>query len=183
MRLFIAIEVSDDVRRELVRAQERLKATGADIKPVEPENIHLTLKFLGEVSEERIGDISAAIDRSASGRGIFPAGVRGIGVFPDLRHVRVIWAGVGTGSERIVEIQRSLDAELQALGFERERDFVPHITLARVRSPRGKERLAAEVRSMSGMDFGSTEVRSVVLKQSTLTPRGPIYTTVAETML
>jgi 2'-5' RNA ligase len=97
-----------------------------------------------------------------------------------MRYIRVVWAGVSEGSERIVELQRSLDSELQGLGFPRERDFVPHVTLARVRSPRGKEELAREIRGMAGLEFGEMEVKSVDLVQSRLTPKGPVYSTLAE---
>jgi len=180
MRLFIAIQVSEEIRRALAEAQERLRSTGADLKLVEPENIHLTMKFLGEVAEEKVGEISGAMERAISGRGAFHARVRGVGVFPDMRYIRVVWAGVSEGSERIVELQRSLDSELQGLGFPRERDFVPHVTLARVRSPRGKEELAREIRGMAGLEFGEMEVKSVDLVQSRLTPKGPVYSTLAE---
>jgi len=183
MRLFIGIDVTDELRGALVQVQEKLKSTGADIKPVEPENIHLTIKFLGEVGDDIVGKISAAIERSISGKGVFQADVRGIGVFPSLKYIRVIWAGVGTGADRIVELQRSLDSELVDLGFRRERDYVPHITLARVRSPKGKEKLVEAVKEVSDLEFGHMQVLSVKLKQSTLTSRGPIYSTLSEAKL
>ncbi|MEM2878466.1 MAG: RNA 2',3'-cyclic phosphodiesterase [Candidatus Hadarchaeales archaeon] len=183
MRLFLAIDITDEIRAELVKAQGRIKATGADLKLVEPENVHLTLKFLGEVGEEMIGRISETMERSVPKGGAFKAGVRGVGVFPDLRYIRVVWAGVSDGADRIVELQRGIDAGMESLGFKRESGFVPHITLARVRSPRGRERLIDELRAMSDLDFGTMEVKSVKLRQSRLTPQGPIYSTIAEACL
>jgi 2'-5' RNA ligase len=180
MRAFIAVEINEEVRRKLLKVQEGLKATGADLKLVDPENIHITLKFLGEIPEEKLQGITQALDETVAGVPSFDAQIKGIGVFPSLNYIRVVWAGVREGGDKIKEIQRSLDLRLQKLGFKLERDFVPHLTFARVRSPKNKERLVAFVKGLTNEEFGISRVESIELKQSKLTPRGPVYTTVAK---
>ncbi len=176
-RAFVAIDIDEAVRYQLVGAQERLAATGAQLKLVEPPNIHVTMKFLGDVPEVRVGAVADALRQAAEGASQFDLGVRGIGVFPNLRRIRVVWAGVSEGREGVKDLQQAIDRALEPLGFRPERDFVPHLTLARVRTAREKERLAAFVEKMAGADFGVSRAEAIELKQSTLTPKGPIYST------
>lgn len=179
VRAFIAVDIDESIRQKLLAAQQKLAATGADLKLVEPPNIHVTMKFLGEVPDDKISPISEALSRAVAGTVPFDICVKGIGVFPNLSYVRVVWAGVTEGRNETIDIQRKIDSELKPLGFRPERDFVPHLTLARVRTARQKERLAAFVKEASGEDFGTTRVQAVELKQSTLTPKGPVYSTLA----
>lgn len=176
MRTFIAIDVDDAVRHKLVDVQREFASVG-QLKLVEPENIHVTMKFLGDVSEEIIQEIIDTLKKAVSGKRAFDFIVSGIGVFPNPSYVRVIWAGVEEGKEDIIAIQKSIDQELQKLGFAREKDFVPHLTLARVKRVGQKERLLSLLRDMSGMEFGKCHATCVELRQSTLTPKGPIYST------
>ncbi len=179
VRAFIGIDIDEAARQKLVAAQKQLAATGAQLKLVEPPNIHVTMKFLGEVREDQIGAITDAMRAAVAGIGPFDISVRGIGVFPDLRYIRVIWAGVSDGREQVTSVQRRIDQNLVKLGFKPERDFVPHLTLARAKSAAGKERLVAFLKSVTNVEFGSCRVGAVELKQSTLTPKGPIYSTLA----
>jgi 2'-5' RNA ligase len=179
LRAFIAIEIDEAVRQKLVAAQQQLANTGAQLGLVGPENIHVTMKFLGDIREDQIGAITDAVQATVAGVGPFDIGVRGIGVFPDLRYIRVIWAGVSDGREQVTSIQRRIDQNLAKLGFKPERDFVPHLTIARVKSAAGKERLTKFLKNMTNVEFGSCRVGAVELKQSTLTPKGPIYSTLA----
>ncbi len=178
-RVFIGIDIDEAVRHKLVAAQEQLQATGAQLKLVEPPNIHVTMKFLGEVPEDKIGAVAEALRRAAAGRGQFDIGVKGIGVFPNLRYIRVVWAGVAEGRDEVIGLQQGIDRELGPLGFRPERDFVPHLTIARVKTAKQKERLAAFIKEMAGTEFGTTRAQAVELKQSTLTQKGPIYSTLA----
>lgn len=178
-RAFIAIDIDEAVRQKLVVAQQELAATGAQLKLVEPVNIHVTMKFLGEVPEEKIEAIAAALRKAVVNTQPFNIDVRGIGVFPNLRYVRVIWAGVTDGREAIIAIQQNIDRELGKLGFRPERDFVPHLTLARVKTAKRKEHLVALIRKMENVEFGITSAQAIELKQSTLTSKGPIYSTLA----
>lgn len=178
-RAFIGIDIDEAVRQKLVAAQERLAATGAQLKLVEPPNIHVTMKFLGEVPEDKISTIVDALRKAVAGVAQFNINVRGIGVFPDLRYVRVVWAGVAEGRDEIMGLQQRIDREVGPLGFRPERDFVPHLTIARVKTAKQKERLAAFVKEMANTEFGVTRAHAVELKQSTLTSKGPIYSTLA----
>jgi 2'-5' RNA ligase len=183
VRAFIAVDLNESVREKLVAVQGLLPTAAARLKPVEPPNIHLTLKFLGEVPEEKIGAITKATEEAASGFQKFNVHIKGIGVFPSLHNIRVIWAGISEGRERVIELQRKIDVALQPLGFRLERDFHPHATLARVKFVRERARLVDFIKGKSNEDFGVTEVDSVELKQSTLTPKGPIYSTLTEIKL
>jgi 2'-5' RNA ligase len=183
VRAFIAVDINESVREKLVAVQGLLLTAEARLKLVEPPNIHLTLKFLGEVPEEKIGPISKTIEEAASGFQKFNAHIKGIGVFPSLHHIRVIWAGVSEGREQMVELQRKIDVALQPLGFRLERDFHPHATIARVKFVRERTRLVDFIKGKTNEDFGATEVECVKLKRSTLTPKGPIYSTLAEIKL
>ncbi|MDI6820520.1 MAG: RNA 2',3'-cyclic phosphodiesterase [Candidatus Hodarchaeaceae archaeon] len=178
-RAFIAIDIEETVRQKLVDAQHRLAATGAQLKLVEPENIHVTMKFLGDVPDDKVGAIADSLRKAVAEARQFEIEVRGVGVFPDLRYMRVIWAGVAKGGDSIIAIQRNIDGGLRKLGFTPERGFVPHLTLARVKSAAGKEKLAELIKSMANAEFGTTRARAVELKRSTLTSKGPIYDALA----
>jgi 2'-5' RNA ligase len=175
MRAFLAVEISEEMRDRLVRFQRTLREGGASLKLVEPENLHLTLKFLGEVEEGRLGEVEEALRRGVKGFSPFTLEVKGTGVFPSSQYVRVIWAGVGEGWEKVSSLQRSLDRELAKLGFPRDTDFVPHLTLARVKNLRERGAFLQLVERGRKEEFGKVEVREVHLKKSTLTPKGPIY--------
>lgn len=179
VRAFVGIDIDEAVRQKLVAVQEQLQTTGGQLKLVEPPNIHVTMKFLGEVPEDKIGSIAEALKKAATGTGQFDLGVRGIGVFPNLRYIRVVWAGVAEGRDEVIGLHQKIDQELQPLGFRLDRDFVPHLTIARVKTAKQKERLAAFVKEMTDAEFGVTRAQAVELKQSTLTPKGPIYSTLA----
>lgn len=179
-RAFIAIDIDEAVRNKMVAAQGQLEATGADVKLVEPQNVHVTMKFLGDVPDGKLGEITAALERAAAGTPKFDIEVKGIGAFPNLNYIRVVWAGVEEGKDAITGLQKRIESELEKIGFPRESGFVPHLTIARVRTARQKDRLASFAREMSGTEFGVTRALTVELKQSTLTPKGPVYSTLAK---
>ncbi|MCY0867774.1 MAG: RNA 2',3'-cyclic phosphodiesterase [Desulfurococcus sp.] len=178
IRCFIAVEVKDEgVLRSLISIRDKLTATGADLKPVEDENIHLTLRFIGEVPRSIVEEVCRAI--SAISFKPFRIHVAGIGVFPSIQRPRVIWAGIREGSRELVELYEAVERKLGEIGFKPEREeFVPHITLARVKGYRGIERLVKTLSDLAETDFGYTTVDEVVVKKSTLTPRGPIYSNI-----
>jgi 2'-5' RNA ligase len=180
-RAFVAIDIDESIRQKLVAAQKQLATAGADIKLVEPENVHVTMKFLGDVSDNKVAAVADAIRTAVVGTQSFEMKIRGIGAFPNMRYIRVIWAGVADGRDIVIALERNIDRELQKLGFPPERDFVPHLTLARVRTPRRKEQLAETIEGMAkdNTEFGDMRAKSVELKQSQLTSKGPIYSTIA----
>ena len=179
VRCFIAVEVDDPSTLDgIAKAQSSLNSTEAHLKLVERENLHLTLKFLGDVREGLLPEVAKAVSETSFRP--FRMALRGVGVFPNLRRPRVIWAGITEGVEELTAIFRDLEPRLVDLDFKPEsRPFSPHITIARVRSGRNRDRLIEEVMALRDTDFGDFEARHVKLKKSILTPRGPIYTDLA----
>lgn len=163
----------------LVRVQHELAETRADLKAVERENLHFTVKFLGEVPEGIVEEVDARL------RGLAPAAfevvVRGVGAFPDPRRPRVVWAGVSRESQPAIEGAASAYAgALEGLGRPEDHGFHAHITLARVRSPANADRLASFIGRNGLRDLGRTMVTRLKLKSSVLSPTGPSYTDLRE---
>lgn len=180
VRCFTAVDIGDPgVLRRLVGVQRSLEGTGGDLKVVERENIHVTMKFLGDVREGRLGEVERVMEGVSFEA--FDMTLRGVGVFPHLRRPRVVWAGVTQGAEELKAIFDQLEEGYTSLDFKQERrSFKPHVTIARVRSGRNRGSLVEEIRRLGDEEFGGFEVRKVALKKSVLTPKGPIYSTLAE---
>lgn len=184
MRAFVAIELSDEIKDTLDRIQSHLKYAGADVKWVAKDNIHLTLKFLGEISEEKCGKVKAALDNIAKEAGAFEITLKDIGAFPNTDYPRVIWIGLDKGAKESVELAGRIDEELSKMGFQKEtRPFAAHLTISRVRSAKNREALKEKVLSCQLSTVGRQQILSVTLFQSTLTPKGPIYTKLHEAKL
>jgi len=180
MRLFIAIDIGAMDR--LVKVEKELEQTGANIKMVEPSNIHCTLKFLGEVDKHRIDAIYDSMNRAVKDISTFTMAVKGMGVFPSLDYIKVIWVGLEGGL--IITIAEQLEIELSQLGFKKEkRIYTSHSTLARVKSAQAKEQLLEVVKRHQNTDFGNKLVKTICLKKSELEPKGPVYTTLREISL
>jgi 2'-5' RNA ligase len=179
----VAVEVDDpSVLDSIGRVQSGLIRSGGDLKPVERENIHLTLKFLGDVNEGRLGEVERVV--SSLSFEPFRMTFAETGAFPNLRRPKVIWAGVYEGIDELAEIFRDLEDGFVGLSFKREgRRFSPHVTIARVRSGRNRDELVEEVLRHREMDYGGFEVSCIKLKRSVLTPRGPVYSTLAQSSL
>ena len=188
VRSFIAIELPEEVKKAFRELQAQLKAgSPAPVKWVEPNNIHLTLKFLGNVAAHRIEEIAAAMTEAVRGTSPFPLKVTELGVFPNPRRVRVIWVGLGGEADKLASLQQRIESNLEKLGFPPEnRRFTPHLTLARIRdraTPQEREklgRLIAETELDTAQNFS---VDSVKLMKSQLTPEGPIYTCLSSAAL
>lgn len=175
MRTFIAVELDKPVKESLSRIESELKETGADVKWVSPENIHLTLKFLGEVKEEKIPEIIQALKGIARSVNSFRAEINTIGAFPNAKSPRVIWAGIEQGKENLSQLAGIAEDTLERLGFPKEeRKFSAHITIGRVRSPKNRAALSQTMQQLK-FDALSQAVKSIALLKSTLTPKGPIY--------
>lgn len=173
----MAIRLDESVRAALGSAIAGLRRVAPAVAWVSPENVHLTLKFLGQVREARAAELVAALAGATSGFAPFEASVEGLGAFPTPLRARVIWAGVGRGAEALVELAGRVDAALAALGFEREaRPFAPHVTLGRVRAPRRDPALSDALLAGAGNQFGRLSVERVALMRSDLSPRGARYT-------
>lgn len=176
MRVFIAIQLSTDVRAKLKEALERLRETGADVRCVKPENAHLTLRFLGKVTESDAEKIKKAMEKALQGICVFKVSFSGVGAFPRTETPRVVWTPVREGEEKLCKIRDLLQETLFQVGIEKEgREYRPHLTLARIKSHRARDKLVSWIGSNNDIDLGSMEVSQVALMESTLTRDGPKY--------
>lgn len=176
MRLFIAVSIPLDISRNLEDIISDLKKTGADIKWVKSDSIHITLKFLGETEGERLPEIKSAIESLGIKKSGLEVEVKGIGFFPDKKRPRVIWAGLEENTPFLVEVVSKLDSAMSTLGFEREnRRFSPHLTIGRFRSNQGLAMLIDETEKMKIFSFGSFPIMEFNLYSSTLKPSGAEY--------
>lgn len=176
IRSFIAANLDPGLKVALARVQDRLKATGADVGWVRPENLHLTLKFLGQVGEGRIGAIGEAIAAAATGCGPVHLVFQGLGAFPRPREARVVWIGLSHGSEALAALQARIEAALESLGFAREaRPFTAHLTLGRVRGPARREQLARAITEAPAEALGEMVLDRIELMQSNLSAGGARY--------
>lgn len=178
IRCFLAIDLPLDLRKKVTELQRKIQESKPDVKWVEEENLHLSIRFLGEIEEEVVERVKEIAERCAKTFKPFKVSLRSIGVFPSLAYLRVIW--VGAEDQEIKRIHDSIDEELQKIGFAKDKKFVPHLTIGRVRSARNKGELLAKLKDNWSAEIGEFEVKEIKLKQSKLTPKGPIYSDIAE---
>ncbi len=174
MRAFVAVFPPPETQEALADAARGLPVVGK-VRLTPPANIHLTLKFLGDVSQEDLGRLAEVLEPVRERHEPFEAGISGFGAFPSTRRARILWAGIGEGSEPLSALARDVDNSLEPLGFEREdRVYVPHLTLGRARGrPVALE--APEITS----SIPGFRVRSVELVESVLGGEGATYSTLA----
>ncbi|MCK4261809.1 RNA 2',3'-cyclic phosphodiesterase [bacterium] len=186
IRTFIAVRLDVQIRSKLASIQDELKKPQADVKWVSPENIHITLKFLGYILGSQLKDIFKATDESVKEIRPFALSFSGLGVFPKLQNPRVIWVGANEdewkgkekreGKGNLSRISRNLEEILSRCGFKREeRQFHPHLTLGRVKSPKNRDSLIKAIESEKDRSAGSMEVKEVAVMQSLLKPEGAEY--------
>jgi len=180
IRSFIAFDLNNESMLQRFReVQDKLVKTGADLKLVEPQNIHITMRFLGDIKLTIVDSVHEAMKKVPFSA--FNCEIKGLGVFPDLRYARVIWAGMKKGADELKSIFNELEPNLRQLGFRPDpKGFSPHLTLARVKTGRNKAELARCVQDMVNYDFGIVRADCLRLKKSVLTPRGPVYSTLRE---
>jgi 2'-5' RNA ligase len=179
MRLFVACELDEAIRDRLAAVAEKAEERIDGVKWVAHGNIHITLKFLGEVEDAAVDEIAAAIGAAVSETKAFTLSVRGLGAFPPKGSPQVLWAGVSEGADGLVSLNDAVERALEPIGFEREkRSFSPHATLGRVRKKARPKGLRELVEAGRTADFGSQEVTEITLMRSVLKPTGPIYTPV-----
>lgn len=178
MRLFTALELSNEVIRALEDLLDRLRPT-ADINWSPPANLHITTRFIGEWPEARLPELRAALE-TLPGHPPIPVHVRNLGYFPNPHAPRVFWAGVEAPPD-LAALASQTDAALDRLGLPPEgRPFSPHLTLARIKTRVPMESLRQAVAALPTLDFGSFTAESFFLYQSRLNPRGSVYTQLAE---
>jgi len=177
IRSFLAIELPRTTRKKIEEVQADLRSTHADVRWVNPEKIHLTLKFFGNIEGSRIDPIFKSIEEPIRNTLPFSLKVRGVGAFPHLKNPRVIWIGLVNGREVLISFQKQIETQLEKIGIQPEdRPFNPHLTLGRMKSSRGKEELVGRMEKHKEEEFGDFQVERVVLFKSNLKPSGPIYT-------
>lgn len=180
IRSFIALDIDDkELLNKFATIQKKVHNTGADLKLVELKNIHITFKFLGEVNPITLDKVKEGMDEIKASA--FDIKFEEVGTFPNIKRPRVIWVGIKKGLTELQKINDQLDPKLRQLGFVSDRKgFSPHVTIARVRSGRNKKELNDVLTEVKSTQFGSMQAGYLRLKKSTLTPEGPIYTTIHE---
>ena len=181
MRAFVAVPVGGAVRGILVRIQEALRRADADVKWVEPHNLHLSVKFLGEIGEDPAARLGELLREEAARWPRLALEYAGVGTFPDHGPPRVVWAGCRGDLEKLAGLARAVERAAEQVGVPREnRPFVAHLTLGRVKSARNERRLRAAIENQRNVPVGKEEVAGLVLYRSTTRPEGPVYDALAE---
>ena len=174
VRSFLAIELAEDLVPKILDVQKEFKKTNANVKYVPSENMHFTLKFFGNVDLDMIEDITNAIRKVIVNYTSFELNIKDCGCFPNKKVIKVLWLGLEEGSP-IKELQKDLDKEFKKLGFKKERNFISHLTIGRVKSPKNKQEIRKTIEKLENIEIGQMTVSKICLKKSTLTPQGPIY--------
>ena len=190
LRLFIAIELNDALRAELKRVQKQLQdeclrvSVARAIRWVAPQNIHLTLKFLGNCNRAQIPALTTALERAAKNSAPFVLDARGLGCFPNARRPNIIWVGLEGDIKTAALLAQRIETEIHALGLARdERGFTPHLTIGRVKreaSNHERATLAATIKNSPTTIYGTIRADAIHLIASDLKPTGPMYSTLAQ---
>jgi 2'-5' RNA ligase len=184
IRAFIAIGLPEYVLHGIGKVQAGLKQSDLKIKWVRKTSVHLTLKFLGDIPLQQVGQIGTALQRAVRGLRPFSLSGRGVGVFPDFRRPRVVWTGISGDVESLQEVYAAVEHALKAEGFAGERrPFRAHLTVGRIKGPINKQLLRSALAEQEAFETDPFKVASVILYQSTLQPQGAVYTRLAEALL
>ena len=175
MRVFVSIEISNN---EVINSIKKFqKIIEIDAKPTESKNLHFTLQFLGEVSEQIIDKIIQSLNTIEFSK--FDISLKGIGAFPKLKSPKIIWIGTDEKSGKMMtELSKKVEKALEPLGFSSEKPFKPHITVFRIKKKIGD--ITKEMENHKNVNFGIQEITSIKLKKSELTLNGPVYSDLME---
>ncbi len=175
LRCFVAVELPEKLKNEIVARTEGLRKSGTDARWIKAENLHLTLKFLGDTPEDVLTAVKESLEKAVKDHVKFKLRLSGAGVFPDRKRPRVVWVGL-EDSDRLVALQSAVEEALAELGFETEkRPFSPHLTIGRLKSPRRRDFLLRELDAISGEEFGKVEVAEISIMKSVLKSSGAEY--------
>ncbi|MEE1335169.1 RNA 2',3'-cyclic phosphodiesterase [Methanobrevibacter sp.] len=174
IRAFLAIDLDDDLKPKINKIIREFKKTDARIKYVELTNLHLTLKFFGDIDTEGLSLLEDAISNVLSEFESFNVKIKGCGAFPNSNRINVIWVGIDDDSI-IRDMHDRLDKEFVRLGFDKDRKFSTHLTIGRMKSAKNKNKVKSTIEEFEDVEIGEMEVTQISLKKSTLTPAGPIY--------
>jgi len=173
MRGFLGITIPDNLKSKIIKTQDRF--SDFDIKFVESVNLHFNLKFFKEIDNEKVEKLKEILEKVSTQFEPFEIEISGLGAFPSKNYIRVIWLGVKQGYQMFKSLGDIIENALEALGFEKEGQFVPHLTLGRVRSGRNKNELLVLLRKLEDVEIGKMMIDKLTLFQSKLSPKGPIY--------
>ena len=184
VRAFIAIELPDRIRLDIASLQKDLASAGLKLRWVKSQNLHLTLKFLGDMNRETIADICNGLTAVTSMHPEFELQPSGIGCFPGLKNSRGLWTGISGTLDGLRTLQADVENALRPFGFKVEkRPFRGHLTIGRVKSRLNPHKLAEALRAHQGFYSDAFTVKQVTLFQSKLQPNGPVYTKLCESPL
>ncbi len=177
LRTFVAVPIPDAVTLFLTQIQARLKLSGRNIRWVAAKNIHLTLKFLGDVDPCQIPAIAAQMDAAAETTAAFSLAAKGVGGFPNLRRARILWVGLTGELDRLKTVQAALESGLDAVGVKREaRGFSAHLTIGRIRRRIDAQLIGESVEALKAVASDFFRADRLMLFNSILRPNGPEYT-------
>ena len=174
MRMFVAIGISEEIRESCLKIMELLSKSGSRLKTVAPENIHITLKFLGEVREDDVKKVKDVLMKEASLHMPFRISFSVLGYFGSVRFPKAIWIGISVGRERISDLSIKLNDALSFINRD-ERKPSPHLTLARVKDITGAESLVETIKENRDVKLSDLDVKEILLMKSDLKPEGPEY--------
>jgi 2'-5' RNA ligase len=178
-RLFIAVELNDAIKHRIQEAQSLLKTIRGKVGWTKPEQMHLTLKFLGNVDEEKIPAVLEGMNRAVSEAAAFHVDIEGLGAFPSQGRINVLWVGIKPNSS-LAELHKCLEDEMSAIGFEREeREFSPHLTLGRVREAFDGLACRKLLEQHRAFPVGGQVVDRIILFSSELNPTGAVYSIIS----
>lgn len=185
VRTFIAVDVGESIVAAATSLQKQLATSGAAVKWVEPDAMHITLLFLGEVDERDLVNVCRLVTKAAGEMPSFPLRIAGVGAFPNPRRPKVVWAGITDGAEELRRFFQMLEEPLIERGIYRkeERDFTPHLTLGRVRSEEDGNLLAVELPKHLAWKGGQTVIDEVLVMSSELRRDGPEYAVMGRSRL
>jgi len=179
MRVFLAVEIDEKLLDKISDVQKQFMECEAPVKYVETENLHCTLKFFGEISENKLDKVIEAIENKIKNHEPFKINIKKTGVFPNERYIKVLWLGM-EDVEPFSNLQRDLDEDFVKMGFKKERSYKPHLTIGRVKGAKNRGELLSKLKDLGEVEIGEMDINKIVLKKSELTPKGPIYTTLKE---
>jgi 2'-5' RNA ligase len=174
MRLFVAIDLDKNAKEKISGIIDRMNKSDYDVKWVDPENIHITLKFLGEVRDEQVKGVVKTISDNVNGMKKFTISICEVGYFGHPDHVKVIWLNVNNGRERVIDLCKTMDSQLSHVRHE-DHEPSPHITIGRVRSNRNIDMLVKTIGELGNMKLCEVNVNEIKLKRSILDKSGPVY--------
>ena len=165
IRAFLAIDVDEDLKAKMYRIIKEFKQIDANIKYVDLQNLHLTLKFFGDIDIEGIDLLSSKISKVVEGFDRFDLKIKGCGAFPNTNRIKVIWLGL-ENDEIVKELHDELDKEFVRLGFDKDKRFSSHLTIGRMKSAKGKTKVKSTIEEFDDVEIGSMSVNSIILKKS-----------------